>query len=251
MTVRKSLTKGRAKYEASGQKPRKSSKVPSPLSPPKIIKASRGALTPAGTTANFTVLTVTPATALKAGFNPHKVSAPEQPIRHDPPNEPSLLVRTRMEVGRLFQKGMDRINDLLPEADSIGTGNESDKMKTGEPNVDDKWARIPEDVNGSFQEGDFGEGCFDSGGNHSDEIHKDRSFSADHNNEGPSGTHDTAEFSPCVLDCNVRDHIDSDYLSDNMNFGEDVPDNNLDDHLAQDGRHSRPLSLSSEEARGI
>ena len=124
-------------------------------------------------------------------------------------------------------------------------------MKTGEPNVDDKWARSPEGVNGSFQKGDFGEGCFDSGRNHSDKLHEDGSFSTNPDDKRPSVMDNTGEFSPGVSDCDVQDRIDSDNLSDGMNFEDDVSDDDLNYHLAQDGRHSRPPSLSSEEARGI
>ena len=74
-----------------------------------------------------------------------------------------------MKAGRLFQKGMEKVNNLPPKAEADGSGYESNKMDAWEPNANKEWARSPEDVNGSFQEGDFGTECLDSGEIYSDE----------------------------------------------------------------------------------
>ena len=150
MTARKSLTKGRAKYNTGRHNTRKSKKCPTPSSPPnpKIRNASRSTSTPAGTTSGFTIPAVTPATALKAGVDPHTTGAAELPVEQDSPDEPSLLVQTRREAGRLLQKGMEKISDLLPDSDSVESRNESGTTNTKHPNVDDEWAQSPEDVNG-------------------------------------------------------------------------------------------------------
>ena len=85
---------------------------------------------------------------------------------------------------------MEKISDLLPDTDSTGTRN-----KTKQPNVDDKWAQSPEDVNGSFQEGDFGKGCFNSERGPSDDTHDVRSFSADPDANELSCLDDAGELS--------------------------------------------------------
>ena len=124
VTARKSLGKGRAKYNTGGHKTQRSKESPTPSIPPKICNASRSTSTPACTNSGFTIPAVTPARALKAGVAPHAAGAAEPPVEQDPPNEPSLLVRTRREAERLLQKGMEKISDLLPDTDSAGSRNE-------------------------------------------------------------------------------------------------------------------------------
>ena len=210
VTARKSLRKGKAKFNSGGPKTRRSKECPTPSSPPKIRSASRATTTPACINTGFKIPAVTPATALKAGATPHPAGVKETPAAQRPADEPSFLVRT----GRLLKKGMEKINDLLPESEgadsSIGSGTNEDNS----PNATDEWSLNPEDVNGSFEEEDYGEGYL---------------------NSKPDRSDDTQDGDPGDFDDDV--------------FNDDVPDDDINDHVGNDIRRAQPLS--PEHTEGI